>query len=39
MAARDESRIIFTYGAETLAKIGSLRTLIIGMRGVQFNLR
>lgn len=34
MTARDDSRIIFAYGADTLAKIGQLKTLIIGMRGV-----
>ncbi len=35
MEKRDDSRIIFAYGAETLAKIGQLKVLIIGMRGVR----
>jgi hypothetical protein len=34
MEKRDDSRTIFAYGAETLAKISQLKILIVGMRGV-----
>jgi tRNA A37 threonylcarbamoyladenosine dehydratase len=33
MAERD-TRTIYAYGAETLAKINQMKVLIIGMRGV-----
>ena len=34
MEQRDESRIIFTYGVDTVAKISKLKVLIVGLRGV-----
>eukprot|EP00831_Metopus_contortus_P017449 TRINITY_DN1735_c0_g1_i1.p1 TRINITY_DN1735_c0_g1~~TRINITY_DN1735_c0_g1_i1.p1 ORF type:complete len:737 (-),score=115.62 TRINITY_DN1735_c0_g1_i1:992-3202(-) len=38
MKGRDESRTLFTYGAETLAKITKMKVLVIGMRGIGFEV-